>query len=104
MSILEDVLVEELERQRKNVASYEEILQKLPKGYLYFQNVGKRSYCYRKWRDGGKIVSEYIGESHSSEAHKAEEEYQERKKAEASLRKMRREEKRLEKALMQYGH
>ena len=61
MSILEGVLVEELERIRKNIVSYESLLNQLPKGYLSIQILGGKQYAYRKKREGKRIVSEYLG-------------------------------------------
>ena len=103
MSVLEGVLKEELERIQRNIGSYEAILASLPKGYLFKQEIGGNFYCYRKHREGAKILSEYIGPSESEEANKARADYAERKRAEANLRALRKEEAKLIKALRHYG-
>ena len=103
MSILEGVLKEELERLQNNIRSYEAVLASLPKGYLFEQQIGGKPYCYRKYREGQKIKSEYIGPVGSDETKKAHEDYLERKRIEANLRAMRKEEARLTKALRHYG-
>lgn len=103
MSVLEGVLKEELERIQRNIASYESILASLPKGYLFEQRLKSKIYCYRKRREGDKIVSEYVGPIGSPEAKKAVEDYERRKRIDKNLRMMRKEEARLVKALRHYG-
>ena len=70
MSVLKEVLIEELDRIKKNIDSYESLLLSLPKGYLFEQTINGKPYCYRKHREGSVIVSEYIGASESDEAKK----------------------------------
>ena len=103
MSILEGVLKEELERLQNNIRSYEAVLATLSKGYLFEQQIGGKPYCYRNYRRGEKIISEYVGPVGSEEAKKAHEDYAERKRIEVNLRTMRKEEARLIKALRHYG-
>ena len=103
MSILEGVLKEELERLQNNIRSYKALLATLPKGYLFEQQIGGKPYCYRKYREGQKIISEYVGPVGSEETKKAHESYAERKRIEANLRAMRKEKTRLIKALRHYG-
>lgn len=94
---------EELERIQRNIASYESLLASLPKGYLFEQRLKSKIYCYRKRREGDKIVSEYVGPIGSPEAKKAVEDYEQRKRIDKNLRMMRKEEARLVKALRHYG-
>lgn len=103
MSVLEGVLKEELERIQRNIASYESLLLSLPKGYLSEQRLKSKVYCYRKRREGKRILSEYIGPAGSPDAKKAVEDYEQRKRIEKNLRLMRKEEARLLKALRHYG-
>ena len=103
MSVLEGVLKEELERIQRNISSYESLLASLPKGYLFEQIIGGKPYVYRKRREGGKIISEYIGPCGSEEAEKARADYEERRRVESNLRSLRKEEARLIKALRHFG-
>lgn len=103
VSVLKEVLIEELDRIKKNIDSYESLLLSLPKGYLFEQTINGKPYCYRKHREGSVIVSEYIGTSESDEAKKAHADYRERKRIESNLRIMRKEEDKLVKALRHYG-
>lgn len=103
MSVLKGVLLEELNRVRKNINSYESLLSSLPKGCLIEQRIHGKAYCYRKRREGSLVLSEYIGASESAEAKKAHEDYLERKRIEKNLRALKKEEARLVKALRHYG-
>ena len=103
MSVLKEVLIEELDRIKKNIDSYESLLSSLPRGYLFEQTINGKPYCYRKHREGSKIQSEYIGASESEKAQKAHADYQERKRIESNLRVLRKEEAKLVKALRHYG-
>lgn len=102
MSILESVLQEELHRLETNVLAYQKAISDLPKGYTYIQDIGDRGYCYRKWREGNKIVSFYIGPEDSEESKKAKEQYQERKRLQENLIELKKEKKQLAKALRCY--
>ena len=104
MSVLEGVLLEELERIKRNIASYNSILSSLPKGYIFMQEINGNSYCYRKHRENGKIISEYLGPNGSDIVKEAQSNYLERKRVEANLRILRKDEKRLIKALRHYGN
>lgn len=95
MSVLKEVLIEELDRIKKNIDSHESLLLSLPRGYLFEQTINGKPYCYRKHREGSEIVSEYIGASESDEAKKAHADYQERKRIENNLRVLRKEEDKL---------
>ena len=61
MSILENVLKEELERLEKNIASYEKMLENFPKGSIFIRKMYNQSFAYRKFKNNGKVISEYLG-------------------------------------------
>ena len=103
MSVLEGVLREELERIRKNIESYRSLLDSFPKGYLFEQRIQGRVYCYRKHREGSRVLSEYVGPSGSEGVKKAQKDFEERKRIEGNLRSLKKEEARLIKALRHYG-
>lgn len=69
--VLKGVLEEELARniQKQNVFINE--LKKYPKGSLTIVKIHGDQYLYRKFREGGKIVSSYIGPIESERAKKA---------------------------------
>lgn len=102
MSVLENVLKEELERIQRNIASYESLLASLPKGYLFEQRLKLKVYCYRKRREGDKIVSEYVGPISSPKAKKAVEDYEQRKRVQNNLRALKKEKAKLIKAIRHF--
>lgn len=96
MSVLMSVLQEELDRLERQQAAYEADLQELPKGYISKKNIrGKMSY-YWQYRDGAKIVSQYIP---AEEVPGLEEQVRRRKQLEASLRRVKEDRKKLRRVL-----
>ena len=86
MSVLKGVLFEELERLEKNKIAYEEMLAKLPRGTIFVRKMGKSSFVYRKRKEQGKVVSEYLGNNTSEKAKQAIEEYMEYLRIRENLR------------------
>lgn len=96
MSILMEVLQEELDRLDRQQAAYEFHLQELPRGYISKKNIrGKESY-YLQYRDGSKIVSKWIP---ADDLQEVEMRVKQRKVIEASLRRVKEDRKKLRKAL-----
>lgn len=96
MSVLMSVLQEELDRLNRHEIIYERDLQELPKGYISKKNIrGKVSY-YLQHREGGKIVSKWIP---AEDLPKVEAQVNRRKQLEASLRRVREDQKKLRKVL-----
>ena len=67
MSVLNSVLLEEIERLERNISEYQKILSSLPRGSIFIRKIGGSSYAYRKRKENGKIVSEYLGNIDSDE-------------------------------------
>ena len=61
MSIIKNIWVEELERQKKRCASSKERLDKYPKGSIQIKRINGKEYHYLVWREDGKIKSKYLG-------------------------------------------
>lgn len=96
MSILMSVLQEELDRLDRQQAVYENELKEIPKGYVSKKNIrGKVSY-YWQYRDGEKVVSEYIS---SEELPVREAQVLRRKQLQASLKRVKEDQKKLRKVL-----
>lgn len=96
MSILMEVLKEELDRLDRQQAAYERDLQELPNGYISKKKIAGKEYCYLQYRDGGKVVSKYIT---AEDLPKIEAQVKRRKQLEASLRRVREDQKKLRKVL-----
>lgn len=96
MSVLMEVLKEELDRLDRQQVAYERDLQALPKGYISKKKIAGKEYCYLQHRDGGKVVGKYIA---ADELPKLEAQVQRRKQLEASLRRVKADQKKLRKVL-----
>ena len=96
MSILMEVLQEELDRLDRQQAAYEAKLLALPKGYISKKNIRGKVYFYLQRKEGGKVVSKYIS---AENLHVVEEQVKLRKQLEASLRRVKLDRKKLRKAL-----
>ena len=96
MSILMEVLKEELDRLERQQLAYEADLREIPKGYISKKNVrGKLSY-YLQHREGKKIISKYIS---AKDLPVVEEQVRRRRQIEASLRRVKEDKKALRKVL-----
>jgi len=98
MSILMEILQEELDRLNRQQLAYEADLQELPKGYISKKNIRGRESFYLQHRDANKIVSKYIS---AKDLPEIEVQIQRRKQLEASLKRCKEDQKKLRKALKQ---
>lgn len=102
-SVLKGVLEEELERNLQKQRVFSNELAKYPKGSLVVVTVHGDRYLYRKYRDGGKIVSIYVGPDKSDEAKKAYEDRNRYIKLKQDIKDLKEEEKKLKRAIEIYG-
>lgn len=102
-SVLKSVLEEELERNIRKQMVFSNELSKYPKGSLVVSNIHGDGYLYRRYRDGNKIKSEYIGPIDSDEAKKAYECRAKYIKIKKDLKDLMVEEKSLRKAIKIYS-
>ena len=102
-SVLKGVLEEELERNLQKQRVFSNELAKYPKGSLVVIKVHGDRYLYRKYRDGDKIISIYIGPANSDEAKKAYEDRNKYLKLRQDIKDLKEEEKRIRKAIDIYG-
>lgn len=56
-------LVESLFELLKEESEIERVIESLPVGYISVKVISGHKYNYRQWRDGNKIVSQYVPES-----------------------------------------
>ena len=102
MSIFLEIMKEELDRNLYKQNAFLEQLNDLPKGYLSICKIDGKEYVYRKYRQGNKIVSEYVGvvsDNECQKAYKLREEYIKLKKALSDLKI---DEKKLRGAIAKY--
>lgn len=96
MSILMEVLQEELDCLDRQEAAYSASLQELPKGYISKKNIRGKVYYYLQYRENGKVVSKYIP---IADLPKVEEQIKRRKQLKASLSRVNEDRKRLKRVL-----
>lgn len=47
----------------KEEREIEKIVEELPRGYISIKVISGHTYNYRQWREGDKIISEYVPEA-----------------------------------------
>ena len=102
-NVLLGVLEEELERNLQKQRVFSNEFNKYPKGSLIVVKVHGDQYLYRKYREGDKIVSKYIGlvDSESAkEAYIAREKYL---KLKQDIKDLKKEEIELRKVIIKYA-
>ena len=101
-SVLKGVLEEELARNIKKQRVFSNELIKYHKGSLVVVRVHGDQYLYRKYREGVRIVSVYVGPVNSDEAKKAYEDRNKYIKLKQDIKDLKEEEKKLRKAVEIY--
>ena len=56
--------VESLYELLKEQAEIEKTIAGLPRGYISVKRISGHTYNYRQWREGNKIISEYVPEAY----------------------------------------
>lgn len=103
MGIFQGVMEEELERNLRKQEVFLRELEAGPKGYLSICCIGGAEYVYRKYREGNRVLSHYIGVPGSPAVEEAERQRERYLLAKRSLAELKEEEKRLRRALKQYA-
>lgn len=98
-SVVFGVLQDELERNRRMQNRYRKEIDQLPKGSLFRRKIGERHYFYLNYRNEGKVVSKYLGRLDAIHVDDIRKNISERKRYEDLLKKLRDEEKFIEKAI-----
>ena len=96
MSILMEVLEEELDRLNRQEIVYKRDLQELPKGYISKKRIKGREYCYLQRREGGKVLSHYIS---AEDLPMMEAQIVKRKRLEEAIRRVKEDRAKLRKVL-----
>ncbi|MDR1002094.1 MAG: hypothetical protein LBL82_02340 [Oscillospiraceae bacterium] len=90
MSFIASTIRRESENLLRLQTLYESELAALPKGSLRMKKRGSKQYYYLSYRDGKRVVSEYVGNDEAAAA-KLEEQIEQRKHIEAILKNIRQE-------------
>lgn len=102
MSIIEGILKEEIDRLHKSIKLYEKMLSELPKGTIFIRKMGNSSFVYRKWKENGFVISEYIGKLETEKSNQEIAKSKEYKRIDLNLRMASNELLKLEKAYRVY--
>ena len=102
MSVLQGVLLEEIGRLEKNIANYEEMLLSLPRGTIFIKKIGQSSFVYRKRKEKGKVISNYLGNYSDDKVKKEIELSNEYKRIKNNIRLSKKELIKLKKAYKAY--
>lgn len=60
LNLIITTILQEKERIDRMLKKYQEELEKLPKGTLSEKKAGQSTYFYLKYRNGKKVISQYI--------------------------------------------
>ena len=60
LNLIITTILQEKERIDRMLKKYQEELEKLPKGTLSEKKAGQSTYFYLKYRDGKKVISQFI--------------------------------------------
>ena len=102
MNMLKEMLREEHERNQNMQAVYRAEIERLPRGSVVIKKSGNKEYCYLQYRDSDKVVSQYVGHA-DKHNDRLIGQVEERREYERLLRRLRDEEKYLQKALRLKG-
>lgn len=97
-SIIKETLIEELDRTRRSRRAYELECAKLPRGSVTVRKRGNKMYCYLKFREGARTVTDYVGIAELVEDD-LRTRIARRKELESVIKRLDREERFIEKAL-----
>lgn len=78
------------------IKEYESELLKLPKGKLTVKKINSHAYIYLKYRNGKKVITEYIGKDNYDKS-ELNSKLEKRKHIENMLKQLKSERKQLEK-------
>ncbi len=99
MSVIVDVIHEELIRLRSLIELYDEKIAEFPKGSVSEKSRGNRLYCYLAYRIGRNVRFEYIGSQDSERVKEVRKKIEQRKMYEERRREALKKLKQVEKLI-----
>lgn len=88
MNSLQGILREEQERLKAAEKSYRKEIAKLPKGSVQIKEIKGISYAYLVYREGPKVISEYLGRLSDAKVERLDDQIEDRRKFEEGLKKV----------------
>jgi hypothetical protein len=99
MSIVEDVMKDELKRNLEMQAAYKKEIASLKKGKIITKKIRNREYYYLLYRVGEKVKTDYLGPKEKVSVDDLQKELNKRKHYEKTLKDLLSEEKSLRKVI-----
>jgi len=99
MSIIKNVLIEELERNQEMQKTYKGQIEALPKGKIILKKIKNREYYYLLYRDHGKVKTDYLGPEDKFNPDEIQKNIDKRRYFQETLNKLLLEEKEIRKAI-----
>lgn len=96
MTIATQIIDREIERNKKMILEYENELLELPRGKLTIKKINSHSYVYLKFREGGQVITKYIGKD-NCDLSDLNDKLDRRKHIEEMIRQLKSERRELEK-------
>ena len=96
LNLILTTILQEKERIDRMLKKYQEELEKLPKGTISEKKAGQSAYFYLKYRDGKKVISQYISKKDVEDIRK---QVERRRHIETMIRSLQEERAIAEKAL-----
>jgi hypothetical protein len=86
MSVIFHVLKEEFERLVETEASYVKAIAAMPRGTPRIRQMRKKNYLYLEYRDGDKVIHDYVGPQESEKTKNVLEKVAQRRRYEKLLK------------------
>lgn len=84
-------LVKHVQKLEKQYESKKKKMTALPKGTIFVRKMGDQYYAYRKYREGNKVISKYIGPIKNEEVKQVMKEVEEYKKLNFSVKSLKKQ-------------
>ena len=97
-NLIREMLEEELDRNRRAQTAYIAERDSLPRGSIRVKTRGVKRYCYLKFRDGKKTITDYVGVADAVEE-KLRAQVEQRKALESTIQQLKSEQRYIERAL-----
>lgn len=99
MAVIFHVLKEEFERLQETEGAYSKAIAEMPRGTPRVQQRSNKKYLYLEYRDGDRVINEYVGPEDSDKANEVLEQVAQRRRYENLLKETRAALKDVRKAL-----
>ena len=103
MSVLSDSILDDLKRNRSNQKLYLDQIASLPKGKIIIRSRRNKEYYYLEYRDGKRVIYDYLGSVSGFDTASLQEQLNERKIYSERLKNLKREEKEMIRILSVLG-